>query len=130
MKSVAAKIAEENGLSLVLLFGSQARGRTNRDSDFDFGVLGKNRLMPREIAELSFLLAHTMGIRDTYVEVVDLRSAPPLLLKEVSTDAVLLYEQEPALFAKFKIYGLKRYFEAKPLFELRRRSLNTFLETI
>lgn len=129
MKLVLQKVAEENGLSLILLFGSQVRGKAHSKSDFDFGVLGEKVLSPREIARLSFLFSQSMKSKDESVEIIDLKSAPPLLLKEIARDAILLYEKEPHLFARFRIYALKRYFEAKPLLELRRFALNKFLKT-
>lgn len=129
MKLAVKKIAEENDLSLVLLFGSQARGKTHKGSDFDFGVMAQKRFVPREIALLSFVFSQALKIKDETIEILDLKSAPPLLLKEISKDAVLLYEKEPLLFARFKVYALKRYFEARPLLELRRLALNRSLKT-
>lgn len=130
MKRVARHIAETNGIFLVLLFGSQARRTPHAKSDFDFGVLGTTILLPKEIARLSFLFSQEMKIKDRDIEIVDLKSAPPLLLKRVACEAIPLYEKELQLFTKFKIYALKRYFEAKPLLDLRRSVLNKFLQAV
>lgn len=128
MKRAARHIAGTNGLFLVLLFGSRARGTPHAKSDFDFGVLGMTVLLPKEIARLSFLFSQEMKIKERNIEIVDLKSAPPLLLKRVAKEAISLYEKEPQLFTKFKVYALKRYFEAKPLLDLRRSALNKFLQ--
>lgn len=130
MKLSVEKLAIENGLSLVLLFGSQARGTIHQNSDFDIAVVGERIYSPGDIAQLSFLFSQVLKIKDISIEIVDLKSAPPLLLKEIAQGAVLLYEKEPHLFAKFKIYALKRYFEAKPLLKIRRLALNKFLKQI
>lgn len=126
-KEVAKKIAEERGLSLVLLFGSQARGKTHRGSDFDFGVLGERRFSPLEIADLVFSFSQAFKLSN--VEIADLKSAPPLLMKEMFKDGLLLYEKESLLFLNFKIYAVRRYTESKPLLELRRVQLERFLQT-
>lgn len=119
------KIAEANGLSLVMLFGSHARGRTHSKSDVDFAVMGQKPLSLKELADLTFLFSQLVKLKD--VELVDLKSAPPLLLKQLSNEGILLFEKEPFIFLKFRIYALKRYFESRPLLELRRLSLAKFL---
>lgn len=130
MRSAVKKIAEESGLSLVLLFGSQARGKARRSSDFDFALLGEKVFTPREIARFSFLFSQAIRIKNEAVETTDLKSAPPLLLKGIARDAILLYEKEPRLFVEFKVYALKRYLEAKPLLELRRLTLRRSLNPV
>lgn len=127
IKEKVQKIAEARDLSLVILFGSQARGRTHRRSDFDFGILGRRPFSPKEMAEHFFLFSQ--GLRLGEVELVDLKSAPPLLLKQIAKEGILIYEKEPFLFAEFRIYALKRYFESRPLLELRRLSFAKFLQT-
>lgn len=65
---------------------------------------------------------------DINVELVDLKSAPPLLLKQVAEHSILLFESSRSIFALFKIYAYKLYVEAKPLFDLKKKQLNKMLK--
>lgn len=125
IRARVSAIAEKYRLSLVVLFGSQATGKTHRQSDMDIAILSEKELGLREIGELT--LVFTQGLKTKDVDVVDLKTAPPLLLKQVVTNAILLYESKPLIFSTFRIYALKRYMEARPLFKLREESLSRFL---
>lgn len=120
-----AAIAEKYRLSLVLLFGSQATGKTHKQSDVDIAILSEKELGLREMGELSLIFMQGLKAKD--VDLVDLKTAPPLLLKQVATNAILLYENKPLVFSTFRVYALKRYMEARPLFKLREESFSRFL---
>lgn len=127
IKHKIAELAKTQNLSLVVLFGSQASGKTHKQSDVDIAFLARRPLGPRETGELAFEFSQALGIKD--VDVLDLKTAPPLLLKQIAVGSRLLYESEPSLFARFKIYALKRYMEAHSLLKLREASLKKFLQT-
>jgi len=57
------------------------------------------------------------------VSLVNIKKAPPLLLKQIVTNAVVLYEKNSHLFTELFLYALRTYEEAKPLFELREHYL-------
>lgn len=118
-------IAEKYRLSLVLLFGSQASGKTHKQSDIDIAVLSEKELSLREMGELTLVFVQALKTND--IDLVDLKTAPPLLLKQVAANAVLLYESKPLVFSTFRVYALKRYMEARPLFKLREEALSRFL---
>ena len=124
-KSEVAALAQKYGISLLMLFGSQATGKTHERSDADFAFASQRKLSPREIAEMAFeLTALTAFPR---IELVDVRDAPPMLLRNIATTGIAAYEAEALAFARFKIYAIKRFMEAKKLFTLRAASLDAFL---
>ena len=125
LKPAAEKIAEQFRLSLLVLFGSQAGGVTHPKSDMDIGVMSDHRLRPRELAEIGFQLTQSLKLPD--IEVADLKTLPPLVLKNIAEQSLLLYESEPNLYDRFKIYGLKRHMEAAPLYRARTAELEKFL---
>jgi hypothetical protein len=45
-------------------------------------------------------------------------------LKEISDNAIVLFESEKSLFSEFRLYSFKKFFESKRLFELRRDYLD------
>lgn len=128
IKPGVKKTAQKYHLSLVVLFGSQVSGRTHPQSDVDFAFLSEKRMSLIEIAKMQIAFSQKLELKN--LELVDLKTAPPLLLKQVAGKSVLLYEKEPFLFANFKIYALKCFMEAKKLFDLRKSSLDKFLEKV
>lgn len=132
MIDISSKITEElvkkYQLTLLVLFGSHARGKTHSKSDVDFGFLAKTALGPAGIAAMQTEFIQRLRIKN--IEITDLKQAPPLLLQRVARQSILLHEEEPSLFARFKIYALKRLMEARPLLNLRQEALNQFLQKI
>ena len=63
------------------------------------------------------------------IELVDLRNAPPLLLKEIAKNSALLYERDVFAFSRFKIYAFKRYMESKNFLLCARPPLTDLLKT-
>lgn len=118
------KNAERYGIQLAVLFGSAASGRTHFASDVDVAIMTDARLSPMSLAELATTL--TERLKKT-VDIVDLRNAPPSLLREVALHGHALYEQSAQAFSLFRINALRRYIESKPLRAMRRASLDMFL---
>ena len=128
IKSRIASLATKHGLRLVILFGSQVTGKTHAHSDTDIGVLPSSTLTLRELAELQLTLTSIFKRPD--VEITDLKSASPLLLKEVAVSSISLYESEKNLFDQFRIYCFKRHMEDKGILTLRERALDKYLQTV
>lgn len=117
-----AAIAEKYHLSLVLLFGSQATGKTHKQSDVDIAYFGQG---PLSLAEESELVVDLMQVfRTDAVDLVSLQNASPLLRYQIASSGRVIYERMPGLFTSFFIYALRQYEEAKPLFQLRSRYLD------
>jgi len=118
-------MADSFRLNLLVLFGSQVSGRIHPQSDIDIGVMSDHRLRPKELGEISFHL--TQMLKLPAIEVADLKTLPPLVLKNIAEQSILLYENEPSLYDRFKIYGFKRHMEAAPLYQARSLELAEFL---
>lgn len=119
-------IARELGIKLALLFGSQVTGKIHKESDIDIAILTNNTISPMELARLAFAVSEKLKM--SQIELVDLRCATPFLLKQIALKSVLLYETEQGLYNDFRVYFFKLYMEARPLYELRAKSLNNYLE--
>ncbi|MFH1564987.1 MAG: nucleotidyltransferase domain-containing protein [bacterium] len=128
IKSKIKKIAKKHKLSLVLLFGSQATGKTHANSDVDIAFVSEKHLRPSDAAKIQLEISQKLKIKN--LELVDLKNATPLLLKQIAQKSILLYEKEQFVFANFKIYGFKRFMEAKNLLKLRDLSLDKFIQKI
>ena len=128
IKPEIEKLAKKYRLSMIVLFGSQVSGKTHPQSDFDFAFLSEKKMSLIGIARMQSIFTQKLKLKN--LEMVDLKTAPPLLLKKVATESILLYEKEPSLFADFKIYALKYFMEAKKLLDLRKLSLDRFLQKV
>ena len=128
IKEKIALLAEKYGLSLVVLFGSQATGKTHPQSDVDFAFMSEQKKSLMEIAKMQEDFSVELGIKN--LEMVTLNSAASFLMKQVAQQGILLYEKEQSMFSCFKVYAYKRFMEAKGLFDLRKLSLEKFLQKI
>lgn len=125
-KSKIEKLAKKYRLSLVVLFGSQATGKTHSRSDVDMAFLSEAVMDLNDIVKMQMEFSKELRIKN--LEMVAMNGAHPLLLKQVARKSLLLYEKERSMFARFKIYALKRFMEAQKLFDLRKLSFNKFLQ--
>ena len=107
-------------LQLVVMFGSQASGKTHRESDTDIAVKSFNHLTPSRRLEL----AHQFEKVYPNVDVCDLRSASPLLLALVEKEGKLVFEEKALVFEEFKIFARNNYIESRPYYDdLERRNI-------
>lgn len=93
-------------LIAIYLFGSRARGDSNRASDFDVAVLAKQRLAPLDRWELQEKLAALLG---SDVDLVDLLQSSTVLRVQVMTDGRLLYEGDRSARETFEATALSSY---------------------
>lgn len=103
-----AKFCEEEGVELLLLFGSRAKDVAAEGSDWDVGVLMKRGLLEADrYLDFSYRLAQAMGRGN--LDVVDLRRAAPLLKYEAARTGRPLYQADPSAFTRFHVYAWKLY---------------------
>lgn len=127
-KSILKKIAQKFNLELIFLFGSQVLGRTHKESDFDIGYLSKKTLSIEEEGKLMLDLASNLKIPLEKMELVSLRKASPLFLKEVFTNAKVLYAKDPIIFDRYKVYAFRYFEESQPIFKQTAKILKKRIE--
>ncbi len=126
LKEKIRELAPQFDLQLAVLFGSQARGRTHRDSDIDIAVQGKYGVLDfSKMIEFTTKLYSVLGTDK--VKVVDIAHMSPLFRRQVSDDGILLFEKKADLFARFSMLTNHLYIEAKPLFALREQYIKNAL---
>lgn len=114
-------LAEAEGLDLVVLFGSAARGQGAAE-DLDLAVRGRKAL---DLVALTNRLTTTLSTQD--VDVADLRIADPVLLLSVAEEGVPLYEAEPGTFARFQSLAARRFFDTRKFRDMERLEIRDFL---
>jgi uncharacterized protein len=122
IKPKMEKLAEKYHLSLVLLFGSQATSKIHAHSDFDVAYLSEK---PLDLMDESRLICDLMPVfRSDKVDIVNLKKAPPLLMKRIFDQHQILFCEDNAQYFNYQMYALRRYLEAKELFELKSKYLD------
>ncbi len=114
-------------LELVIRFGSAAAGRTRPDSDVDIAVLGERELSLEDRERVLIHLGQRHGLPEDRIDLVDLRTASPLLLHEVAEHGELL-EGAPDDFLRFRVSAWKIYQDTARLRRARERHLRDILD--
>src|SRR4030042_2785092 len=118
-------LIERYYLKLILLFGSHAKGEIHPESDMDIAVYGKGILSEKEKINLTCELSN---IFHTYkIDLVDIKTAPPLLKREVFKDYVVLYQEDPMLLHQLELVSLYELTESELLCQLRHERLQEFI---
>src|SRR3990167_2018061 len=86
----------DEGLRLILLFGSVATGKVNKKSDIDLAFL-----FDKPIDMLALTNRVIRLLRTDNIDVIDLRRASPLLKYSAVRHGKPLYEREPGMFNEF-----------------------------
>ncbi len=112
------------GLQLVLLFGSFVSGRVHKQSDIDLAFLFDRPIDILELTNRVIRLLHTDN-----VDVVNLKSASPLLKFSTAKNGMVLYERAPGLFNEFFSLAFRMYVDTKKLRDAQSKAIRHFLET-
>jgi predicted nucleotidyltransferase len=115
---------EEEGLQLILVFGSVVTGTTHEKSDIDLAFLFDRPVDIVSLTNRVIRLLHT-----DHVDVIDLKHASPLLKFSAVDKGRLIYEKSPGLFNEFCSLAFRMYVDTKKLRDARARTIKYFLET-
>jgi uncharacterized protein len=122
--ALRAALEQEPGIRLAYLFGSVARGDDGPNSDVDVAVWLADEVGLVELGALSERLSAAVGGR---VDIVDLRSAPPLLCWQVVTDGEPLLVRDALLRFDYEMSSVRRYEDTRPLRSMQQELLKELL---
>ena len=122
IKDRLTPLFRKEGLQLVLLFGSVAKGNIHRKSDIDLGFLFDE---PVDVVALTNEV--TKLLRSDRVDVVDLRRASLLKFCAVKRGKVL-YERCEGLFNQFFSLAFRMYVDTKKLRDAQGEMIRGFLK--
>ena len=116
LKPEIEKLAKEHNLLLVLLYGSQAKGKVSKDSDIDIAVLGAKPISTDDLIALSNEFAQIFDVYE--IDVKSLHNTDTLFRYQVMSKSVLLYGRSYD-YHSFKAYAFRSYHDSKDLFRLK-----------
>jgi|SRR3989344_637133 len=124
-KSAIIDLTKRFDFKLLLLFGSRSSGYAREDSDYDLAYLSSRDL---SFQDENLINSRFCDILMTYnVDTVNLKTAGPLLLKQILDNNKIIYEETSLYFSNFEVLVLQKYREAKPLFDIRHEHIKNFI---
>ena len=115
-------VFQDEGLQLVLLFGSVVSGGPHRHSDIDIAFLFDTTVDILSLTNRVIRLLHVDNI-----DVIDLSHASPLLKFSIVNKSKCLYEREDGIFNTFYLLVFRLYIDTKKLRDARALAIKHFL---
>jgi len=121
--------ASDDNVILAFAFGSIVAGKIHSSSDIDIAVLLRSCRDRHECAEIALSLGERLSatLNTDRVDLVVLNTASPLLMFEVATKGILIYERQVGLADSFKLKAVKMRMDAKKFTELDKAAIKKFL---
>ena len=116
-------------VAVVYLFGSQATGKTNHRSDYDFGVIFLENMSKKERFNKRLEYMGFLGkiVRCDNIEVIDLKESPVFLQYSAIFPRKDIYIKDEKERIAFEHSTLSSYFDR--FFYLRRHTINSLATT-
>ncbi len=118
-------LADKYQLDLILMFGSCAAGDLHPESDIDIAVYGRQVLSENVKIQLIYEVGHILHTDD--VDLVDLRTASPLLEYEVLKNYKVLFQRDEMLLYQLELANIRKLKEMEILERIRRERLEEFV---
>ena len=123
-------------LNILVLFGSQATGKTNDDSDWDFAALYDENLYTEQRSENAWdllaipdILGEVFQIEPELIDVVDLNRCHAFVADSIGTEGQLIYEKVEGEFDHYRKTIILSHEQKKQITQQLRRNIDYFLET-
>ena len=110
-------LIKKYSIRLLIQFGSTVSGRTHNESDVDIAYLSVRNLDLREEGQLIIDIADVFKFPVDKIELLKIKHASPLLLKEIFLNNIALYAENNTIFSQYKIYSIRLFEESKRIFE-------------
>jgi uncharacterized protein YutE (UPF0331/DUF86 family)/predicted nucleotidyltransferase len=111
VERIGGMTRQADGLQLLVLFGSRARGDAHAASDWDFGYLAT------PAADITGLLAALVEIAGTdRIDLVDLARASGVLRFRAARDGQVVHEHTPGRWSEFRLEAAHFWCDMAPVF--------------
>jgi len=121
-------LAEKYKLELILLFGSHVQGGLHPESDMDIAVYSRQVLSETEKINITYELCNIL--HTDKIDLVDIKTAPPILKREIFKDYKVLYQKDPMLLYQLELVSVYEFKESEVLFQIRHERLQEFVSSV
>ncbi|MCW3488910.1 type VII toxin-antitoxin system MntA family adenylyltransferase antitoxin [Dethiobacter alkaliphilus] len=109
-----AEFCRQNNIDLAMLFGSRATGTARENSDFDVAILLDRRIYPADTlarggCKRTILLNLVDYLASSRIDLVVLNDASSFLVYQIIQTGQVLYEKNPAEFARLASLAIRQY---------------------
>lgn len=118
-------LADKYQFDLILMFGSRLTGNVHPESDIDIAVYGRHIFSETEKIQLIYELCNIFHTDD--IDLLDLRTASPLLKKEVFKNYKILLQRDAMLLYQLELANMHEMKELEILDRIRRERLEEFV---
>lgn len=114
-------VFQKNAIGAIVLFGSRAQGTARSESDYDFGILTKEKgvlhdpTRRKKIYDMLYDILSSHIKKLVNIDIVFLETAPYELQAHAMKHGKLLYENTPDIFANYRAGVMERYADFAPL---------------
>jgi len=122
---ILENLANKYRLSLILLFGSRAQGDVHPESDMDIAVYGKKILSEGDKISLTYEFSKIFHTDE--IDVVDIKTSPPLLKRDIFKNYKVLYQRNLMLVRQLELVCLYEFKESEILYQIRHERLQEFI---
>lgn len=116
-KKELSQIGQKHKLDLLILYGSQATGKINSQSDVDIAIYRRGGINSAEYLKIYSEINQVL--KGFEVDVKSLHNTNPLFQFFVTNDGVLLFGN-PLFFAEIKASSYQNYMDSQSLFVLEK----------
>ena len=116
-------ISIKHGIEMVLLYGFQAAGNSNAESDVDLGLLLKDDFYDFEEIIKDLMIV----FKDNIIDIAILNHADPVLKFEIISNYKILFCQTDEIFLEFYTNTVKQYNDTKKFRILEKVYLENFI---
>ena len=116
LKPKIDNLAKKYNLSLVILYGSHARGKVHKESDIDIAVLGARPIPFEKLIDLNNEFAEIFKVKE--IDVKSLNNTNFLFRYQVMYKGILLYGKSYN-YNSFKSYAFRDYYDSQDLLRLK-----------
>jgi predicted nucleotidyltransferase len=109
IRRLAPIAARHDGVALLVIFGSRARGDHHEGSDWDIGYVSRG---PVDHLALLDEIAHVL--RTDSVDLVDLDRASGLLRFRAAREGAVAYQAEPGAYESFAVAAALYWYDVEP----------------
>jgi len=123
---ILSDLCRKHHLDLLVLFGSQMKGEIHARSDLDLAAVPKRGKKP-DLLAATMDFSRCLDRGDVELTIVTTDSSP-LLLFEIFTTGIPLYEAHSGLFEDWVVLAHKIYWDTEKFRKWQRLSLEKWLE--
>jgi len=121
-KDKLIELVKNNNLSILILFGSRAKGNFTKNSDWDFAFIKNQKITTEE--EIDLYNSFMKILRTEKIDLINLyKNQNPLLQYEIFNSGKVIFQKDKLYFKRLKMKNYIDYMDSKRFTEIKKELL-------